>query len=185
MEESEDIEVESLTHDITEHIQAMISQFEHYFPELDVQSFSVACDPFSAPLDVTTDDDITEEELVRLKEDSGAKTLFQSASLNSFWCKMLQSYPCLSKKAIWLLMPYPSSYLHVCEQSFSTMVVMKTKYRNRLEIEKDMIVALSSTEPRIAKTGCWQTGSTITLTLIITLTLRVTLSIISCQRHIK
>ena len=32
MEESEDIEVESLTHDITEHIQAMISQFEHYFP---------------------------------------------------------------------------------------------------------------------------------------------------------
>ena len=31
------------------------------------------------------------------------------------------------------------------------MVVMKTKYRNRLEIEKDMILALSSTEPRIGK----------------------------------
>ena len=100
-------------------------------------------------LDAITDDDITEEEFVRLRQDSAAKTLFESASLHSFWCKMLQSYPHLSERAIWLLMPYPSSYL--CEQSFSTMVVMKTKYRNRLEIEKDMIVALSSTEPRIGK----------------------------------
>ena len=86
---------------------------------------------------------------MRLKQDSGAKALFQSSSLHSFWCKMLLSYPRLSKKAIWLLMPYPSSYL--CEHSFSTMVVMKTKYRNRLELESDMIVALSSTEPRIKK----------------------------------
>ena len=31
------------------------------------------------------------------------------------------------------------------------MVVMKTKYRNRLEIEKDMILALSSTAPHIGK----------------------------------
>ncbi|KAI6647160.1 Zinc finger BED domain-containing protein 5-like [Oopsacas minuta] len=149
MEESENIEIEPLSYEITEHIQSLISQFENYFPKLDVQSFTVARDPFSAPLDAITDDDITEEELVRLKQDSGAKALFQSASLHSFWCKMLQSYPRLSEKVMWLLMPYPSTYL--CEQSFSTMVVMKTKHRNRLEIEKDMIVALSSTKPRIGK----------------------------------
>ena len=116
------------------------------FPKID----ALARDPFSAPLYAITDEDITEEELVRLKQDSGAKALFQSASLHSFWCKMLQSYSCLSEKVIWLLMPYPSTYL--CEQSFSTMVVMKTKHRNRLEIEKDMIVALSSTKHW--KTGC-------------------------------
>ena len=149
MEESENIEIEPLSHEITEHTQSLISQFENYFPELDFQSFTVARDPFSAPLDAITDEDITEEELVRLKQDFGAKALFQSASLHSFWCKMLQSYPRLSEKAMWLLMPYPSTYL--CEQSFSTMVVMKTKHRNRLEIEKDMIVALSSTKPRIGK----------------------------------
>ena len=110
MEESEDIEIEPLSHEITEHSQSLISQFEHYFPELDVKSFTVARDPLSAPLHAITDD-IAEEELVNLKQDSGAKTLFQSASLNSFWCKILQSYPRLSKKAIRLLMPYPSSYL--------------------------------------------------------------------------
>ncbi|KAI6649866.1 Zinc finger BED domain-containing protein 5-like [Oopsacas minuta] len=149
MEESENIEIEPLSYEITEHIQSLINQFKNYFPELDVQSFTVARDPFSAPLDAITDDDITEEELVRLKQDSGAKALFQSASLHSVWCKMPQSYPRLSEKVMWLLMPYPSTYL--CEQSFSTMVVMKTKHRNRLEIEKDMIVALSSTKPRIGK----------------------------------
>ena len=149
MEESEDIDLEHISHAIAEHIQSLIGQFENYFPELDTQSFAVARDPFSASLDAIIDGDITEEEFVRLKQDSGAKALFQSSSLHSFWCKMLLSYPRLSKKAIWLLMPYPSSYL--CEQSFSTMAVMKTKYRNRLELESDMIVALSSTEPRIKK----------------------------------
>ena len=111
MEETEDIEVEPISHEITKHIQSLISQFESYFPEQDVQSFTMARDPFSAPLESISDDDITEEELVRLKQDSGAKALFQSVSLHSFWCKMLQSYPRLSKKAIWLLMPHPSSYL--------------------------------------------------------------------------
>ena len=103
MEESENIELKPLSHEITKHIQP-ISQFENYFPELDVQSFTVARDPYSAPLDAITDDDITEEELVRLKQDSGANALCQSASLHSFWCKMLQSYPHLSEKVIWLLM---------------------------------------------------------------------------------
>ena len=84
MEESENIEIEPLSHEITEHIQSLIGHFENYFLEDDIQSFTVARDPFSAPLDAITDEDITEEELVRLKQDSGAKALFQSASLHSF-----------------------------------------------------------------------------------------------------
>ena len=93
MEESEDIDLEHISHGITEHIQSLIGQFENYFPELDTQSFAVARDPFSASLDAIIDDDITEEEFVRLKQDSGAKALFQSSSLHNFWCKMLLSYP--------------------------------------------------------------------------------------------
>ena len=86
----EDIEIESLSHEIAKHIKSLITQFESYFPELDVQSFTMARDPLSAPLESISDDDITEEELVRLKQDSGAKALFQSMSLHSFCCKMLQ-----------------------------------------------------------------------------------------------
>ena len=93
MEETEDIDVEPISHEITKHIQSLISQFESYFPELDVQSFTMARDPFSAPLESISDDDITEEELVRLKQDSGAKALFQSVSLHSFWCKIASILP--------------------------------------------------------------------------------------------
>lgn len=149
IEESEGIEVETLSVDIAQHIQSLISQFDKYFPELDVPSFAVARDPFTAPLDAVAEDDIIEEELVRMKQDSEAKTVYQSFSLQEFWCRMLKSYPNVSQKAVWLLMPYPTSY--ICEQSFSTMVAMKTKSRNRLSIESDMIVALSTTEPRIGK----------------------------------
>ena len=42
MEETEDIEVEPIFHKISKHIQSLISQFESYFPELDVQSFTMA-----------------------------------------------------------------------------------------------------------------------------------------------
>ena len=86
----EDIEIEPLSHEIAKHIKSLITQFESYFPELDVQSFTMARDPLSAPLESISDDDITEEELVRLKQDSGAKALFQSMSLHSCCCKMLQ-----------------------------------------------------------------------------------------------
>ena len=83
-------EIKPLSHEITKHIKSLITQFESYFPELDVQSFTMARDPLSAPLESISDDDITEEELVRLKQDSGAKALFQSMSLHSCCCKMLQ-----------------------------------------------------------------------------------------------
>ena len=146
----DDTELDSLSGEIARHLRSLIEQFEHYFPELDVQSFSVVRDPFTAPLDsIADEDDTAQEELVQLQQDSGAQALARTNSLSTFWCKMLPSYPTLSRRAIKVLMPYPSSYF--CEQSFSTMVVIKTKYRNRLEMEHDMILALSSTSPRIEK----------------------------------
>jgi hypothetical protein len=42
-------------------------------------------------------------------------------------------------------MPFPST--NVCDRSFSTMSVMKTKARNRIDIGSNMSVALTSVEP--------------------------------------
>ena len=103
--------------------------------------------PFDAELEDLGDDDSAQEELVCLKQDSAAEQTFKSSSLSVLWCKMLPAYPTLSERAIHLLMPYPSTYL--CEQSFSTMVVIKTKARHCLFVEYDMILALSRTDPRI------------------------------------
>ena len=88
LEESEDVQVEHLSDAITEYLQSLIDQFEHYFSELDVQSFTVIRDPFTAPFD-----DFIQEEIVRLQQDSGAKSLFKSVSLSNYWCRMLESYP--------------------------------------------------------------------------------------------
>lgn len=137
----------SITNDMAEHLRALKTQFQAYFPDLDVVSFVLARNPFSAEIDAAGDDDRAQEEFVQLKTDTGAKAMFDSIPLNQFWVAMLKSYPTLSSMSLKLLMPYPSTYL--CEQSFSTMVVIKTKYRNRLEIENDMILALSEVKPRI------------------------------------
>jgi len=45
------------------------------------------------------------------------------------------------------LMPYPSTY--VCESAFSAMATIKTKARNRLDVEADIRVALATTEADI------------------------------------
>ena len=46
------------------------------------------------------------------------------------------------------LRPFATTFL--CESGFSTMVQIKEKYRNRLDISHDMRVALSKTSPHIA-----------------------------------
>ena len=58
------------------------------------------------------------------------------------------SYPIVSDMALKLLMPFPSTCL--CEAAFSSMLVIKTKARNRLD-EPDLRCCLAVTEPRIQK----------------------------------
>ena len=123
------------------------NSLHNYFPDVDVNQFAVVSNPFSTSLEGLENNDFAQEELLNLKKDSGATDVFRSATLNAFWCQIYQSYSQLSKTAVKLLMPYPSIYLS--EQAFSTIVVVKTKYRNRVHVESDMLVALSDTEPRV------------------------------------
>ena len=75
--------------------------------------------------------------------------MFARVNLSSFWIAMLVSYPIISEIALKLLMPFPSTYM--CESAFSSMLVIKTKARNRLELEADLRCCLSATQPRIGK----------------------------------
>ena len=59
---------------------------------------------------------------------------------------MCGSYSNVAKKAIQDILPFVSTYL--CESGFSTLLQMKTKQRNRLDVENDMRCALSTTFPR-------------------------------------
>ncbi|KAJ4932617.1 hypothetical protein JOQ06_011035 [Pogonophryne albipinna] len=81
------------------------------------------------------------------KTDSALKVDFSQRCLPAFWLKAASEYPELSDKALMFLMSFPTTYL--CESGFSSLVSLKTKYRNRLNIEPDLRLKLSSLEPDI------------------------------------
>ena len=60
---------------------------------------------------------------------------------------MKDSYSKTTEKALHILIPYMSTYL--CEAGFSTLLQIKTKQRNRLDVKDDLHCALSQTIPRI------------------------------------
>ena len=54
---------------------------------------------------------------------------------------MNDEYPALTEKALQMIIPFATSYL--CEASFSAMAVIKTEYRTRISVERDIQVAVS------------------------------------------
>ena len=58
-----------------------------------------------------------------------------------------QEYPELAKRALEVLIIFPTTYL--CKAAMSALVNIKTKYRNRLRNANDMRIALSNINPRI------------------------------------
>ena len=79
--------------------------------------------------------------------DSIAKDVFKDKTLPEFWIDIAFSYPKVANKVIRHLMPFPSNYL--CETGISAMLGIKTKRRNKLQVEADLRWSLSATMPRI------------------------------------
>jgi hypothetical protein len=57
--------------------------------------------------------------------------------------------PLLSGKAQRILIPFATSYL--CEAGFSAVAVIKSKYRAKINVEREMSVVMSSLIPRFEK----------------------------------
>jgi len=90
---------------------------------------------------LASDDDDDVKELLDLKQSRQAMDEFQQTeNVAEFWTK-LEGYPRLQKRAYRSLVPFPTTYL--CESGFSAMAVVKTKARNRLDLNIDLRVALS------------------------------------------
>ncbi len=98
------------------------------------RSFAWVRDPFVCTANELSID--MQEQLIELKSDSRLKELFSSCPLSSFWAALMQEYPELCDVALKILLPFASTYL--CEAGFSKMTALKTKYRNRAQIEDDL-----------------------------------------------
>ena len=75
--------------------------------------------------------------------------MFDNLSIYEFWAKIYTSYPRVAKKCITKLLSFTSTYL--CDSGFSTLMQMKNKTRNRLDVENGLRYALFSTHSRIDK----------------------------------
>lgn len=67
---------------------------------------------------------------------------FSSFSLFGFWNNITNEYPEEANKALHVLLPFATSYL--CEAEFSAVSVLKSKYRAKLSVEKEMRVSVTT-----------------------------------------
>jgi hypothetical protein len=100
----------------------------------------------SAPFEFTSAE---EENLIELSCDNSLKARFGSTELTEFWISIKDEYPLLSDKAQRILIPFSTSYL--CEAGFSVVAAIKRKYRAKINMEKEMRVAVSNLIPRFEK----------------------------------
>lgn len=75
------------------------------------------------------------------------KNLFKELTLEEIWLMVRNGYDELGRKALNRLLQFSTTYL--CESAFSTMAYLKSKYRNRLNAEHAMFMAITKINPRI------------------------------------
>ena len=97
------------------------------------------------------------EELMDMSAEASNRLSFESCKKKHptlsaniyFWVSMCRVYTALSKFVIKQLIPFATTYL--CEAGFSAMSVLKTKKRNRLDVEDNMRLCLCNVTPRFQK----------------------------------
>ena len=105
----------------------------------------VARNPFQCKVENVPE--AIQEKFIELTNDSFVKDEFYICNLETFWVKMQCCSPRLGIRALNILVPFSSTYL--CECSFSALLTIKSKARNRLDVESDIRYALSTTSLEI------------------------------------
>ncbi|XP_076031102.1 protein FAM200A-like [Oratosquilla oratoria] len=104
--------------------------------------------PFAARVDAHLDMK-SQEELIEMSFDGSMKMKFSALLLSEFWIYSRTEYAALVEKALKCLLPFATTYL--CESGFSTLKVLRTKHRARLQVDNDMRMALTNIRPCIDK----------------------------------
>ncbi|XP_067125080.1 protein FAM200C-like [Centruroides vittatus] len=129
-------------------LNELAKSLEGYFPSRALYPAWVR-QPFTFDVEKTDVNDTYLDEIIEIQQSQVQQQLFKTTTLSSFWCHQIVTYFAIAKKALEILIPFVTTYL--CEQSFSRMLDIKTKKRNRLSCENDRRVALSKVKPRISE----------------------------------
>lgn len=87
---------------------------------------------------------IEQEQWIDVTSDSTMKTIFGSSSLTQYWMHVKLQYSELATKGLKNIIPFATSYL--CETGFSALAIIKTKYRSKVNVKKEMRTAISKIE---------------------------------------
>lgn len=134
---------------VKERLNMLEDELSSYFPNLPDTPFALARSPVTVKFEDVPE--TAQEEFIKLINSDAARNDFSSMPVTKFWIKCLQSYPVLSETVLHLLLlllPFPTTYL--CKTGFSSLLVIKSKYRSRLVAEDDLRCAVTKTVPRIS-----------------------------------
>jgi len=127
--------------EIQQHLDALVHNLDHLFSSV------CTVQPFLADEDQVADDDFPDKEeciALRLNE---KKLEFQNTDLQTSWIAQLSDAPTLAERALNILTSFSTACL--CEQRFSTVIGLKRKKMNRLNLQNDARIALGVTEAKI------------------------------------
>ena len=125
------------------------ANFKQPFPELKEVSYRHV--QFPCRVDAEACGHFTLE-VAELQADENQKIQFEDSDLACFWLNAPKMYACLKNEATTALVQFGST--NVCEATFSCMVHIKPKYRNRLidaHLQDNLIIATTTYEPRFRK----------------------------------
>ena len=139
---ADNLNLDQVKNVIIAHLNGLQERFQHYFAEIDVTKYDWIRNPFLA--DPSTSGLYTQEEeqLIDLSSDQSLKMVFHTTPVPTFWISINGEYPLLSEKAMKVLLPFSTSYM--CEQGFSALAALKSKYRNRVDAEAELRIAVGT-----------------------------------------
>ncbi|XP_073501333.1 protein FAM200C-like [Phyllobates terribilis] len=133
---------------IATHLDELAKSLDGYFPARASYPAWVR-QPFTFAVETADVNYEYLDEIIEIQQSQVQQQLFRATTLSTFWCRQLEKYPIIAKKALEFFIPFVTTYL--CEQSFFRMLDIKTKKRNRLCCENDIRVALAKVKPRISE----------------------------------
>ena len=136
---------------ISQHLKKLAISFDQYFPEnADPRKGKFwIVNPFAEDIDSCNLNTVGKESLMELSCDTTLMSKHKDLPLSQFWISLKNEYPELSDKAIKLLLIFSTTYL--CEKSFSSLSLIKTKQRNRAEINALLRLSETSLQPRLSR----------------------------------
>ena len=147
-----DVNQELIFNEISQHLNALTENFNNYFSEHeDPRKGNLWINnPFSENIQSCALNPQDKEKLIELLSDVILVSRHRTYSLiKFFWLSLQKEYPSLSYKANKLLVVFSITYL--CEKTFSAMSIIKTKQRNRMDVNAKLRLSETTLQPRISK----------------------------------